>query len=314
MKHIFVLNPVAGDCSVETQLLPAIKRAVAKRNLDAVIYLTKGKGDAESYARMTCERLRKSGYAGEVRFYAGGGDGTLGEVASGVLGEQNVSVACLPCGTGNDFARFFGDPADFLDPDVLISAETMRIDLLKVNGKVCVNACNMGFDALVAHNVTVMKRRLKLKGHAAYYASVLYCLFKKLGNRFYIAVDGGEEWTGRFLLAAACNGMCYGGGFKSAPSARPDDGLIDLCAVRELPRTQIARLVNLYKAGKHLEEPSLQDKLIFRRCRRLRVTGNEPFVLAIDGETEYVTSVEIELLPKALSFCVPQQGVPRQLL
>ena len=44
MKHIFVLNPVAGDCSVETQLLPAIKRAVAKRNLDAVIYLTKGKG------------------------------------------------------------------------------------------------------------------------------------------------------------------------------------------------------------------------------------------------------------------------------
>ena len=48
MKHIFVLNPVAGDCSVETQLLPAIKRAVAKRNLDAVIYLTKGKGDAES--------------------------------------------------------------------------------------------------------------------------------------------------------------------------------------------------------------------------------------------------------------------------
>lgn len=308
MKHIFVLNPVAGDCSVETQLLPAIKRAVAERNLDAVIHMTTGKGDAESYARMTCERLRKSGYAGEVRFYAGGGDGTLGEVAGGVLGEENVSVACLPFGTGNDFVRFFRNFADFLNLDAQLDAETMRIDLLKVNGKVCVNACNMGFDALVAHNVTVMKRNLRLKGHAAYYASVLYCLFKKLGNRFYITVDGGEVVTGRFLFAAACNGICYGGGFKGAPSARPDDGLIDLCAVRILPRTQIARLVNLYKAGKHLEEPSLQDKLVYRRCRRITVQSDTKFVVAWDGETQWTHSVEIELVPDALSFCVPAHG------
>lgn len=310
MKHIFVLNPVAGDCAVETQLIPAVKRAVTERNLDAVIHVTTGKGDAESYARMTCEKLRKSGYTDEVRFYAGGGDGTLGEVAGGVLGEENVSVACLPFGTGNDFVRFFRNFADFLNLDAQLDAKTVRIDLLKVNGKVCVNACNMGFDALVAHNVTVMKRKLKLKGHAAYYASVLYCLFKKLGNRFYITVDGGEAVTGTFLLAAACNGICYGGGFKSAPSARPDDGLIDLCAVRILPRTRIARLVNLYKAGKHLEEPSLQDKLVYRRCHHITVRSDAAFVMARDGETEWTNSVGIELLPKALVFCLPKESIP----
>jgi YegS/Rv2252/BmrU family lipid kinase len=307
MKHIFVLNPVAGEHAVETQLLPAIKRAVAEQNLDAVIYLTKGKGDAQSYARMTCERLRATGYTGEVRFYAGGGDGTLGEVAGGVLGEENVSVACLPYGTGNDFVRFFGNPVDFRDLNAQISGATLRIDLLKVNGKVCVNACNMGFDALVAHNVTVMKRKLKLKGHAAYYVSVLYCLFKKLGNRFYIAVDGGEAASGTFLLAAACNGVCYGGGFKGAPSARPDDGLIDLCAVRILPRSRIAKLVNLYKNGKHLTEPSLQGKLVYCKGRHIVVESDAPFVMARDGETEYLTRVEIEILPQALDFCLPQQ-------
>lgn len=307
MKHIFVLNPVAGDGLVQSELVPAIERLIAKYELDAEVYLTKAKGDAKLFVRERCLKLRQAGFAGELRFYAGGGDGTLGEVAGGVLGDANASVCCLPYGTGNDFIRNFGEDADFRDPEAQLSFEPQTIDLLMVNGEVCVNVCNMGFDALVAHNVTVMKRKLGLRGHAAYYASVLYCLFKKLGNRLCITVDGDVVANEQILLAAACNGVFYGGGFKSAPSARPDDGLIDLCIVRTLPRSRIARLVNLYKAGKHLQEPSLAPLLIYQKCRKVTVESDEAFIMARDGETEALKKVEIELIPQAWRFCLPKK-------
>ena len=107
MKHIFIVNPEAGKPGAAMALLPEIEKAAAAfPEKEIEIYKTTGPLDATRYVR---ERAQAE--EGEIRFYACGGDGTLGEVVNGAKGLGNAAVGCVPVGTGNDFVRNFSGPA-----------------------------------------------------------------------------------------------------------------------------------------------------------------------------------------------------------
>ena len=81
-----------------------------------------------------------------LRFYACGGDGTLGEVVNGAAGQVNAEVGLIPIGTGNDFVRNFADAGDFFDIEAQVMGEARAIDLIKCNDRYGINVVNVGFD------------------------------------------------------------------------------------------------------------------------------------------------------------------------
>ena len=125
MKHIFVINPAAGQGKALDFIRPKIEEICKKEALDYEIYVTEKKGDGIEYV----ENKAKSGE--EIRFYACGGDGTLYDVVNGAFGYKNAQVAVIPLGSGNDFIRLFGTKEDFLNLEDQINGVPVEFDVIK---------------------------------------------------------------------------------------------------------------------------------------------------------------------------------------
>ena len=298
MKHIFVVNPVAGNGKSMTAFLPRLKTFLQEKGLAPEIYLTKGKQDAYRFTKECCQKKGDE----PLRFYSVGGDGTLNEVVNGAYGVQDVSVAPLPYGSGNDFFAHLQRKRRSLSQG---DGEVVRADLLCINGRYCVNACNVGFDANVVYNVDAVKRLFHLKGHAAYFASVLYSLFNPLGNRFSYEIDGKAFPPQNCLLMACCNGSQYGGGFLSAPLAEVSDGKMDVCPVKKVSRFQIMALVKAYRDGKHILDPKLKRFVNYYQCKHVLIRSEKPFRYCVDGECYQTNVLDARVIPKSMDFYLP---------
>ena len=141
MRHVFIINPAAGKVDAREKILEGLSRL---HNVDYEIYLTEGVGDATAYVKDYCNTYREP-----IRFYACGGDGTLNEVANGVVGYPHASMGCFACGSGNDFVKYYGGKKYFSDVAALIEAEEEPIDLMRVGDKYAINATHFGFDSSV---------------------------------------------------------------------------------------------------------------------------------------------------------------------
>ena len=127
MRHVFIVNPVSGKADASLTLVPRIVAACAKADVEYEIRLTDHPGHAEELARAEAEQ------GTPVRLYACGGDGTLNEVLRGACGYANAAVGCVPCGSGNDFSRNFGERSQFLDLDAQLAGSEQPIDLMSTN-------------------------------------------------------------------------------------------------------------------------------------------------------------------------------------
>ena len=107
MKHLFIVNPVAGGKKNRyEETVSNINEVMAENDGEYEIYVTKGPLDA-------CRKIKEEAETGKnIRVYSCGGDGTFNECISGAACRKNVAVTCYPCGTGNDFIRTFGDEAE----------------------------------------------------------------------------------------------------------------------------------------------------------------------------------------------------------
>ena len=114
MKHYFIVNPSAGS----TDSFKTLTEKLGSISADYEIYRTTEKGDAIRFIKDKCEELSYE----KLRFYACGGDGTLNEVANGAVGYKNAEISCFPCGSGNDFVKYYGAKERFLDAEELISS------------------------------------------------------------------------------------------------------------------------------------------------------------------------------------------------
>ncbi len=299
MKHIFIINPAAGKDREKKWLCESIDAAGKKLGIEAEKYFTRGEGDAYLFAKMVSE----SGE--EARLYACGGDGTLNEVVNGVGVSENVSVGCVPCGTGNDFVKNFSDKSAFLDIEKQLLSETHKIDLIETMGKYSVNICNLGFDADVAGGMKKFKRLPLVNGSMAYTMAVIAGLVNKLGFRASFVFDGEKKIERDIMLMAVGNGICYGGGYYGTPEAKIDDGLLDVCIVSKISKLKILDLIKVYKDGKHVGDEKLKDIIDYFRCKTVTVKAEKPFNLSYDGEIAVTDEAEIKIIGGGLKFCNP---------
>lgn len=313
MKSYFFINPVAGQGRGVKEKITQIEKTASDLSMDVEIYLTKAVGDGERRAGQIAKSL-----AGEpARFYACGGDGTNNEIINGAYGFENISVGCLPMGTGNDMVRNFPEGGDFLSVRSQLLGTDKKIDLIKYAGRIngayqeryCVNMFNIGFDCNVAELAGRLKQKPLIVGSWAYLLAVFGMYVKKKGIGLTLTENGQTLLNGEVLLCSIANGSYCGGGFYTSPQASIYDGVFDLNIIKDISRTTFLKLLPKYQKGTHLQVPGIEEILTVKQCKSLHLEPKEKhFFLCVDGEISLAESIDFELLPRALSFIVPARN------
>lgn len=286
------------------------------RSVEALLRAALGGIEVElTHAPRDAERLaREAVRAGYERIVVAGGDGTLSEVATGLLSAglgHDAEIGILPLASGGDLARTLGIPRSLPAAIALLrDGVGRRIDAglaryADADGSQCsryfLNAASAGVSGLVMRFVN--RSRKPLGSRAAFLLGSLRGLAAWRRSAARLRVDGELLCEGDLVLAAASNGCYFGGGMRAAPGARLDDGLFDVQWIGDLSRAQLlARLPRLYR-GTHLGVAGV-------RCARGRVvelemlapgSAAEAIPIEVDGEQLGALPARFELLPGAVS-------------
>lgn len=235
-----------------------------------------------------------------------GGDGTINEVAAGILGARRAlgegpSLGILPLGTANDFARSAGIPAGAVDAlDLVVSREATEIDAGRVGDHVFVNVATGGVGASVtAETPEAMKRIL---GGAAYLVTGLsrFGSLRAIEGTF----SGPElDWSGRFLMMAIGNGRQAGGGHVLCPDALVDDGLLDVRILPDMPEDEeLGVLADLLSEG----FVAIERGIVSARVQSVDLVAEEPMQINLDGEPITGESFHIDALERCLRVHLPE--------
>ena len=299
MKHIFIINPNAGKYDSRQRIYDMADALRVKHGLDVQCILTKKQGHATELARRLCD----SGE--ELRFYACGGDGTVNEVANGVIGYDNAAMTVIPVGTGNDFLKNFGGAAAlFEDAENLWDGPQFPMDAIDVNGRIALTIACSGIDARVAADVHKYSESPLLDGKTSYIASLaVNFLFKGIASHWTVTLDD-EVIEDDFSLVSVCNGRYYGGGFMPVAEARMDDGVLNTLVVKKVSRVTFAKFVGPYSRGEYAKFPA------YAHCstpKVIRIHSEKPdIVTCLDGECITGSDVTIRLCDKKLNFFGPE--------
>ena len=292
MKTLFILNPRAGRNRRRPQLRDDLERFIRQHRLDAAVALTSGPGHATDLALSAvaarCQRV-----------VAVGGDGTMNEVAQGLVGTPAV-LALVPCGSGNGLALHLRLPTQLdralallLDP----TATPLAIDTGTANGHPFFNAMGVGFDAEISRRFNRLTRR----GLAAYVRTVAAAVWAYQPGRFAIEA-GGRAFELRASLIAVSNSDQYGNNAFIAPRARVVDGQLDLVALPPVGPLGSAVLAARLFAGTVDRHPGVV------RCagERFVIHRDSPGVIHTDGETHDTSeTIRVAVRPASLRLLVP---------
>ena len=329
MVHIFVINPVAGQGEAPG-IISDIKMEAEARGLEfsmdetgkcedagnsgVIVYVTKSHDDGENYVRYICNNIKPL-IKDTFRFYACGGDGTLNMVLNGVVGFDDVELAQIPYGTGNDFERSLPAGSGFDDVGAQMDGTIFTTDLIKFSGildgeektRYCINMFNIGLDCDVVDLTAKVKKLPFVRGSLAYYLSLLAIFIRKKGTNLKIQYEDGEIYDGKLLLVAIGNGMYCGGGVKGVPKASLDDGRFDVSIVKHATRRDFRRMFPLYQEGRHLTDEEAKTHFEYRKSKKLIITPNKHEMrLCVDGEIMRAGRVEFEIAPACIDFVIPE--------
>lgn len=317
MKYAFIVNPASGQGKHEGGIITEIEDLIrGNPNKDIRIYYTRGEKDATYLSGILAEEAAMTG--DEITVFACGGDGTVQEVANGIYGHDNAVLGVVPVGSGNDFVRELakkrGNGSRYLNLPEQLDGMIMPMDLIRMSwiekgeerSHYITNGINIGFDgntAILAHD---LKRLPLVSGTGSYLLAVASNLARKKGQRLRITADGKNFHTGDLLLATAANGGFCGGGVQSCPNADLTDGLIELMAIKDLPRKKFISLFPKYKAGKIFQVRGVEDIVSYTQAKNILI---EPMLGPVmkfvgDGEIFETGALRIEVVPHAIRVMV----------
>ncbi len=279
-----------GKQALNTEVRAAVA-ARREQGWDLAVRLTWEAGDA---GRLVDEALQ----AGYPTLIAGGGDGTLRDVAEAIARSgREASLALLPLGTANDFATAAGIP---LNPDealALLDRPAQRIDLGEVEGRVFLNMATGGFGAQITANTSEELKRVL--GGAAYLLTGL-TRFADVRSAFGRFSGPDFSWQGEFLALGVGNGRQAGGGHLLCPHAQIDDGLLDICIV-PAAEDVVGTLRTLLSGGIN----GLQSVALSARLPWLKVDVPDGLDFNLDGEPLASQTLHFRARPAALRLHLP---------
>lgn len=296
MKYLFIINPTVGKGDKQQGIIDSVNRYFKDKNEDYEIYITSAAGDAKSKAASAAQ----SGE--ELTVFACGGEGTVFEVLNGIVGFDNVKLGVIPCGSANDFLKFFESSEPFSDIAEQIGGTAVLTDIIKANEYYCINGCSVGMDAVVARDMIIFKDWRGVSGSMAYKLAVIKTFFGKIGVNINLSVDGSAAENENCLFAVIANAPYYGGGYKSAPDANPFDGVLNFTKVKTISKLKVPKFLSLYEKGLH----SSLDYAELRNCNSMEFTSEKPVPVNLDGEIIESNHMKFSIIKGGVNFVLPR--------
>lgn len=281
---------------------PAAARGRAPRSLASVLAQLRVLGAEHRVIRTegllhASEEAEQAAAGGET-VLAVGGDGLVGAAAGGVSAGDGT-LAVVPAGRGNDFARVLGVPREAGDATRLaVSGQARSVDLGDVDGRPFVGIASVGVDSDA--NRIAAEARL-VRGELVYPYAALRALAAWKHASFELVVDG-QRLRCRGYSVAVANSCAYGGGMILVPHARLDDGRLDVLTIEAHPKLRFLRTFPKVFRGNHVRDPSVR----FLSARTVELRADRPFAVYADGEPIGRLPVTVRVRPAALRVIAPR--------
>lgn len=290
MSVLVIINPVAGGSrrgrSVDERLR-LVREALARHGADGRVELTRSAGHGSELARQAVA-------GGCAHVVAWGGDGTINEVASELVGTGTV-LGIVRAGSGNGLARELGIPARAEDAlAIALAGRERQIDVGEIEGHPFLNLAGLGFDASMAAEFNRLGG--EHRGPLRYAVEVLRAAFGYRARPYIVEVDG-QRLEVDALIVAIANFAQYGSNAVIAPHAKPDDGLFDVVVVED--RGALGRIGLAPRAFDRTIDKAPGVTIL--RGASVKVTSPAPILFQVDGEPHPGgLAVEARLHPAAL--------------
>ena len=319
MRTLIITNPLAAKAR---QAWPTLSKALDSAGIQYQTHETSSAGDATV-------KTRSALTSGTESVVVVGGDGTLSEAAEGFFKfnddpdvpptpiNPSATLAILPAGTGNDFARGLRRGRSPLQHwiDVLVAHSRLNhgartIDVLygRCNGFekpfICLNASTMGIGGETAGRVAAQGKFMRnFSGEFRFVFAAVGALAAWRERRVRVRVDGRVVVDGPMNLAGVANGLYAGGGMMLSPEARVDDGKLDVITASGLTRANVVTELSRIHTGGHVNNPKVtitQGSIVSIET----FLTQDAMPLEADGNVRGVTPVQFQVLPGALRFVV----------
>jgi diacylglycerol kinase (ATP) len=294
-----IVNPAAGK-NTTYRRWPGIRSLLKTSGLSFDYQFTEARGHGIELAK----EAASNGYRYLVSV---GGDGTVHEVANGILQTENSSntdLGIVSTGTGSDLARSIGVSRDYRRAcSNLINFKSATVDAglveYRQNGlkkeRYFVNSAGIGFDATV---VEATERLPKYFGGTVPYIVGLLRSFLGYRNKPVILRLGNKAKKACVLSIVVANGRYFGGGMHIAPEARLDDGLLDIIVVGNIGKLELLKTFPRVYKGTHMTHP----KISHMKAAQIAIESDQKFLLHADGELLGEGPVSFSLVPACLKL------------
>jgi len=300
MKHLFIINPVAKRIKDNTIKIREMIFAFFKEypDLRYDIFESRWCRDSLTFIRRYISETNET-----VRIHSIGGNGTLFEVINSIVGLKNVEVAAHPYGSANAFLRYFGNKNQkhFLSLNNQVFDRTIPLDIIRCGNNYGCGFAIAGLEAFANMKGDVWIENGMPEDIAYILAAISRILSGKASQKYNVEIDG-NKIEGDFISILVANAPCYGKSLHSAVDAHPDNGILDVYMFKNAPRTKLLSCVPVYTKGNYSKIPDLVSHF---KAKNIKLSSNEVMCMSIDGQTMYGTSIEYEIMPKAVKLVCP---------
>jgi YegS/Rv2252/BmrU family lipid kinase len=299
---LVIVNPNAGNGKGKKDW-DTIAAFLSKAELPFSVKVTERKGHAIS---ITLDGIA----AGYRKIITVGGDGTLNEVVNGVFTNSlcptnEISLALIPVGTGNDWGRMFGIPLNYEKAIKIIKENKQMVhdvglisffNTTEKMKRYFINIGGLGFESVVVRRTNIQKDKGR-SGKLIYFYNLLMSLLSYKNTKAEIVIDGEKIYADVFSINVG-NGRYCGGGMRQTPNAFPDDGLLDVTIINGMGKFEIIRNLKILYDGTILNHPKIDGY----KCKNLKVTSESIIYTEADGESLGHTPVEFSIIPASINI------------
>jgi diacylglycerol kinase (ATP) len=288
-KIKFIINPISGvgkQRIIETALEKSLDQSIFNYDISYT--------EAPKHATEIC---RDAVYKNYDIVVAVGGDGSINEVAKGLIGSKTI-LGIIPTGSGNGLARHLNIPFNINEAiSIINNGKTGKIDTATINNELFISIAGVGFDALVANKFAKCKRR----GFWSYFKVTLKEYPKYKPKKYSIIIDG-EKITRRALLISFANSNQFGFNSSIAPSAEINDGLLDICILKKVPMIKAPFYAHLL-FSKRLDKTKYLEII---KAKEVKIMRKKNSKIHIDGDPLRLSQeLNIKIFPLSLNIIIP---------
>lgn len=279
MQYIFLVNRFSLKKRTNS-IVEKIDNVAKEMKLD---YVTEVNSDF-----LSTEDIIKKYENKEATIIVLGGDGTINRALNAIIGSKAI-LGYIPCGTGNDFYRTNKE---------LLKDGINEIDLVKINDKYFINVTCFGIDADIGNSDNIVHSSIIPKSQR-YNAAIVKHFFKYKPRHMKVFANN-KKYESDYTTITICNGKYYGKGFKMAPKATLDDGLIDAYLINKMNKISMAKLILGLKKKNPKHENNKNVTVI--RTKKLKIVCDKEITCNMDGDMLTAKEFDLKVIPKGIKI------------